>query len=68
MRSERRHWAAGCCGMDALAEYQRFAQECHRLAQQAATEGQRKALEAMAQAWTRLAKEELERMGVQLSS
>jgi hypothetical protein len=68
MRSERRHWAAGCCGMDALAECQRFAQECHRLAQQAATEEQRKTLEAMAQAWTKLAEEELERRGIQLSS
>jgi hypothetical protein len=53
--------------MDALAEYQRFAQECHRLAQQAATEEQHKTLKAMAQAWTRLAEEELERRGVQSS-
>jgi hypothetical protein len=54
--------------MDALAEYQGFAQECRRLAQQAATEEQRKTLEAMAQAWTKLAEEELERKGIQLSS
>ena len=68
MRSERSNRAAGCCGMDALAEYQGFAQECRRLAQQAATEEQRKTLEAMAQAWTKLAEEELERKGIQLSS
>ena len=43
--------------MEPSTEYQRFAQECRRLAQQAKTEQHRRILEEMAQAWEKLAKE-----------
>jgi len=43
--------------MDPSTEYQRFAQECRRLAQQAKTEQHRRILEEMAQAWEQIAKE-----------
>jgi hypothetical protein len=43
--------------MEPSTEYQRFAQECRRLAQQAKTEQHRRTLEEMAQAWEKLAKE-----------
>jgi hypothetical protein len=51
------HRPAGCTCMEPSAEYQRFAQECRRLAQQAKTEPHRRILEEMAQAWEKLAKE-----------
>ena len=40
-----------CSCMEPSTEYQRFAQECRRLAQQAKTEQHRRILEEMAQAW-----------------
>jgi Skp family chaperone for outer membrane proteins len=43
--------------MELSTEYQRFAEECRRLAQQATTEQQQRILEEMAQAWEKLAKE-----------
>jgi hypothetical protein len=43
--------------MEPSTEYQRFAQECRRLAQQAKTEQHRRILEEMAQAWEKLARE-----------
>jgi hypothetical protein len=51
------HRPAGCPCMEPSTEYQRFAQECRRLAQQAKTEQHRRTLEEMAQAWEKLAKE-----------
>ena len=48
---------AGCPCMEPSTEYQRFAQECRRLAQQAKTEEHRRMLEEMAQAWEKLVKE-----------
>jgi hypothetical protein len=39
-------------------EYQRFAEQCARLAQQAEMERHRKMLERMAEAWRALAEEE----------
>lgn len=47
----------GCSCMDPSTEYQRFAQECRRLAQQAKTEQHRRILEEMAQAWEQIARE-----------
>jgi hypothetical protein len=38
-------------------EYQKFAEQCDRLAQQAETERHRKMLEQMAEAWRTLAEE-----------
>jgi hypothetical protein len=49
--------AAGCLCMEPSTEYQRFAEECHRLAQQAKTDAHRLILEEMAQAWEKLARE-----------
>jgi hypothetical protein len=43
--------------METSTEYQRFAEECRRLAREAKTEQHRRILEEMAQAWERLAKE-----------
>jgi hypothetical protein len=43
--------------MESSTEYQRFAEECHRLAQQAKTDEQRRILEEMAHAWEKLARE-----------
>jgi Skp family chaperone for outer membrane proteins len=43
--------------MEPSTEYQRFAQECRRLAQQAETEQHSRILEEMAQAWEKLARE-----------
>jgi len=51
------HRPAGCPCMESSTEYQRFAQECRRLAQQAKTEQHRRILEEMAQAWEKLAGE-----------
>jgi hypothetical protein len=39
------------------AQYRKFAEECDRLAEQAKTDGQRKILEEMAEAWRRVAGE-----------
>jgi len=47
-----------CFGMETTTEYQRYAEECRRLARQAKTEQHRRILEEMAQAWEELAKEE----------
>jgi hypothetical protein len=43
--------------MEPSIEYQRFAEECRRLAQQAKTEQHSRILEEMAQAWEKLARE-----------
>jgi hypothetical protein len=43
--------------MKTSTDYQRFAEECRRLAQQFQLERQRKILEEMAQAWDELASE-----------
>jgi len=43
--------------METSTEYQHFAKECRRLAQQAKTEQHRRILEEMAQAWEKLARE-----------
>jgi hypothetical protein len=43
--------------MEPSTEYQRFAEECRRLAQEAKTEQHRRILKEMAQAWEKLAKE-----------
>ena len=37
------------------AQYREFAEECDRLAKQAKTDGERKILEEMAEAWRRVA-------------
>ena len=39
------------------AQYREFAEECDRLAKQAKTDGERKILEKMAEAWRMLAAE-----------
>lgn len=39
------------------AQYREFAEECDRLAKQAKTDGERKALEEMAEAWRMVAAE-----------
>ena len=39
------------------AQYREFAEECDRLAKQAKTDGERKTLEGMAEAWRRVAAE-----------
>lgn len=57
MRLERAGRPAGCSCMEPSTEYQRFAQECRRLAQQAETEQHSRILEEMAQAWEKLARE-----------
>lgn len=57
MRSERQVVPVGCPSMEPLTEYQRFAQECRRLAPLAKTEQHRRILEEMAQAWEKLARE-----------
>jgi hypothetical protein len=44
--------------LEALSKYQKFAEECDRLAQMAETERHRKILERMAEAWRTLAEEE----------
>jgi hypothetical protein len=43
--------------METPNEYQRFAQECLRLAQAAGTEKERQILEEMAAAWNKLAED-----------
>jgi hypothetical protein len=57
MHSERRACAAGYSSMETSTEYQRFAQECRRLAREAKTERHRQIMEEMARAWDGLAKE-----------
>jgi hypothetical protein len=44
--------------MHTSTDYQRFAEECDRLAASARSEHHRKILEEMAEAWRRLAEEE----------
>jgi hypothetical protein len=44
--------------LETLSEYQRFAEQCDRLAQMAVTERDRKILERMAKAWRTVAEEE----------
>jgi hypothetical protein len=39
------------------AQYREFAEECNRLAKQVKTDGERKILEEMAEAWRRVAAE-----------
>jgi hypothetical protein len=48
-------------------DYQKFAQECRRLAQQFQSERQRKMLEDMAEAWDELANEAAARGTIQPS-
>ena len=43
--------------MEPTTEYERFAEECRRLALEAKTERHRKIMEEMAEAWMKLAKE-----------
>jgi hypothetical protein len=43
--------------MEPTTQYQRFAEECRRLAREAKTERHRKIMEEMAEAWMKLAKE-----------
>ena len=48
---------AGCHCMEPPTQYQRFAAESRRLAQQAKTKQQQRILEEMARTWEKLAKE-----------
>ena len=57
MHSEQGSWAARWSPMEPTTEYQRFAEECRRLALEAKTERHRKIMEEMAQAWMQLAEE-----------
>ncbi len=43
--------------LETSAQYREFAEECHRLAKQTKTEGHRKTLEEMAEAWRMVAAE-----------
>jgi hypothetical protein len=43
--------------LETSAQYREFAEECDRLAKQATTEGYRKILEEMAEAWRTMAAE-----------
>jgi len=43
--------------MEPTTQYQRFAEECRRLAREAKNEQHRKLLDEMAQAWEKVAKE-----------
>jgi hypothetical protein len=43
--------------MEPITQYQRFAEECRRMASEAKSEEHRKLLEEMAQAWEKVAKE-----------
>ena len=47
--------------MQPSTDYQRFAEECDRLAKNAETERHQKMLEKMADAWRKIAKEEKSR-------
>jgi hypothetical protein len=49
--------------MQPSTEYQRFAEECDRLANSAETERHKKMLERMAEAWRKMAEEEKNRHG-----
>jgi hypothetical protein len=57
MHRERRLRSVRYSGMETATEYQRFAQECRRLARDAKTERHRNIMEDMARAWDQLAKE-----------
>jgi hypothetical protein len=43
--------------LETSAQYREFAEECNRLAKQVTTDGHRKTLEEMAEAWRRVAAE-----------
>jgi hypothetical protein len=43
--------------MEPITQYQRFAEECRRMAREAKSEEHRKLLKEMAQAWEKVAKE-----------
>jgi hypothetical protein len=49
--------------MQLSTEYQRFAEECDRLAKNAETEHHQKLLEKMAEAWRKLVEEEKTQQG-----
>ena len=57
MRSERHDREGGWPSMQEFTQYRRFAEECLRLAKEAATEHERKVLREMAEAWRKLAEE-----------
>ena len=57
MRSERHDREGDWPSMKESTQYRRFAEECLRLAKEAATEHQRKVLDEMAEVWRKLAEE-----------
>ncbi len=54
---ERRFLAGRWLGMETPHDYRKFAEECRRLAKEAQDGEHRRALEQMAEAWLRLARE-----------